>query len=306
MNAHHATPLLLAALLFSAGGHAEPATVGRIDLKANQLPVRAPGNPQAIAEIPAGFTFAEPGTLTVAISNHSSPPLALLAEDNKTRIGSDPDIARLLADALGLKLKLVPTAWEDWPLGIASGRYDAAIINIAVTKARKERFDFATYRVDTLGFYVKSTSRIQAIRGPADVAGLKVIVGSGTNQENILLGWDRQNRAQGLPPVQPIYVTDDAAANLSIQSGRVDAFFGPHSIGAYKAALTGQTRMVGIGPTVAPVAVTTRKGNGLAQPISTALNGVIAGGQYAQVLDRWGENDEKVTRSDVNPRGLDE
>ncbi|GAB7217002.1 hypothetical protein OS42_36150 [Dickeya oryzae] len=64
--------------------------------------------------------------------------------------------------------------------------------------------------------------------------------------------------------------------------------------------------MVGIGPTVAPVAVTTRKGNGLAQPISTALNGVIAGGQYAQVLDRWGENDEKVTRSDVNPRGLDE
>ena len=45
MNARHATPLLLAALLFSAGGHAEPATVGRIDLKANQLPV--PKDPAA-------------------------------------------------------------------------------------------------------------------------------------------------------------------------------------------------------------------------------------------------------------------
>ncbi len=305
MSTRYVMPVLLTGLLVCAGGRAEP-TSGRIDLQANQLPIHAPKNVQAIAGLPAGFAFAEPGTLTVAISNLSSPPLALLADDNKTRIGSDPDIARLLADALGLKLRLVPTAWEDWPLGIASGRYDAAIINIAVTKARKEKFDFATYRVDTLGFYVKASSRIQAIRGPADVAGLKVIVGSGTNQENILLRWDSQNRAQGLPAVQPIYVTDDAAANLSIQSGRVDAFFGPHSIGAYKAALTGQTRMVGIGPNIAPVAVTTRKGNGLAQPISTALNGLIAGGQYAQVLDRWGENDEKVTRSEVNPRGLDE
>jgi polar amino acid transport system substrate-binding protein len=60
----------------------------------------------------------------VAISALNSPPLALLAllaSDNRTRIGSDPDIARLLAGSLGLKLKLVPVAWEDWPLGITSG-----------------------------------------------------------------------------------------------------------------------------------------------------------------------------------------
>ncbi|ACS84336.1 ABC transporter substrate-binding protein [Musicola paradisiaca] len=298
------TLLLLPALL-SAGVQAEN-TVGRIDLNANQLPIHAPRNPQAVSQIPAGFRFATPGTLTVAVSTLSSPPLSVLADDNKTRIGSDPDIARLIADSLGLTLKLVPTAWEDWPLGIATGRYDIAIINIAVTKARKERFDFATYRIDTLGFYVKNSSHIKAIRGPEDIAGLKVIVGSGTNQENILLEWDRQNRARGLPPVAPIYVTDDAAATLSLLSGRVDAFFGPHSIGAYKAALTGQTRMVGRGPTTAWVAVTTQKGNGLIEPISTALNGVIQSGQYAQVLDRWGENDEKVTRSVVNPPGLGE
>jgi ABC-type amino acid transport substrate-binding protein len=31
----------------------------------------------------------------------------------------------------------VPTAWEDWPLGIASGRYDVALVNIAVTEQRR-------------------------------------------------------------------------------------------------------------------------------------------------------------------------
>ncbi|KHS84160.1 hypothetical protein RC84_07745 [Pectobacterium carotovorum subsp. carotovorum] len=62
--------------------------------------------------------------------------------------------------------------------------------------------------------------------------------------------------------------------------------------------------MVGKGPTVAYVAVTTQKGNGLAQPISTAINGAIHNGRYAQVLDRWGEDDEKITQSVVNPPGI--
>lgn len=120
-----------------------------LDLRANEQPLPVTRDPQAISKIPPGYRFVEPGTLTVAISALNSPPLALLASDNRTRIGSDPDIARLLAGSLGLKLRLVPTAWEDWPLGIASGRYDVALINIAVTEKRKEKFDFATYRVDS-------------------------------------------------------------------------------------------------------------------------------------------------------------
>ncbi|PWD67372.1 transporter substrate-binding domain-containing protein [Pectobacterium atrosepticum] len=295
---------LLSATLAANVQAQDAGFVSRIDLKANQVPIRTDKNAEAIAQIPANFKFVTPGKLTIAVSALSSPPLSLLADDNKTIVGSDADIARLVADSLGLDLKLVPASWEDWPLGITAGKYDAAIFYIAVTKLRKEKFDFATYRIDTLGFYVKSTSKITAINKPEDVAGLKVIVGSGTNQENILLGWDRQNHANGLAPEQPVYVTDDAAANLSIQSGRVDAFFGPHSIGAYKAALTGKTRMVGKGPTVAYVAVTTQKGNGLAQPISTAINGAIHNGSYAQVLDRWGEDDEKITQSVVNPPGI--
>ena len=42
-------------------------------------------------------------------------------------------------------------------------KYDAAISNITVTKERKEKFDFATYRKDSLGFYVKSTSPINSL-----------------------------------------------------------------------------------------------------------------------------------------------
>ncbi|NRG11875.1 transporter substrate-binding domain-containing protein, partial [Klebsiella variicola] len=168
----------------------------------------------------------------------------------------------------------------------------------------KEKFDFATYRVDSLAFSVKSTSDIAMVNGPADLAGRKVIVGSGTNQERILLGWNDDNRAAGRSLAQPVYLTDDASGNLYIQSGRADIFFGPQSVAAYKAALNGQTRVVGLGPKKAWVATTTKKGNGLVFALQAALDGAIARGEYQQVLARWGEQGEAVAQSVVNPPGI--
>ncbi|MBK0015483.1 transporter substrate-binding domain-containing protein [Kosakonia sp. S42] len=291
---------LLALIVFSAG----PVVAGQIDLRANEQLIVAKRDEAAIAKIPANYRFVEPGTLTVAISALNSPPLALLASDNRTRIGSDPDIARLLASSLGLKLKLVPTAWEDWPLGITSGRYDVALVNIAVTEARKQKFDFATYRADSLAFSVKATSPINAISGPADLAGRRVIVGSGTNQERILLRWNEENRAAGREAAKPIYLTDDASGNLYIQSGRADVVFGPQSVAAYKAALNGTTKVVGLGPKKTWVATTSKKGNGLVLALQAAINGAIARGEYQQVLARWGEQGEGVETSQVNPPGV--
>lgn len=291
---------LLTLLLLSAG----PVVAGQIDLRANEQPIMAKRDEAAIAKIPANYRFVEPGTLTVAISALNSPPLALLASDNRTRIGSDPDIARLLASSLGLKLKLVPTAWEDWPLGITSGRYDVALVNIAVTEARKQKFDFATYRADSLAFSVKATSPIKAISSAADLAGRRVIVGSGTNQERILLRWNEENRAAGREAAKPIYLTDDASGNLYIQSGRADVVFGPQSVAAYKAALNGKTKVVGLGPKRTWVATTSKKGNGLVLALQAAINGAIARGEYQQVLARWGEQGEGVDTSQVNPPGV--
>ncbi|WNN43071.1 MULTISPECIES: ABC transporter substrate-binding protein [Winslowiella] len=301
---------LLSSLMFSGLAAAEEVTLNGqgVSVEANQQPVNAPKNPAAIAQIPAGHRFAVPGKFTVAVAALNSPPLTLFAADNKTLLGSEADIARLVADSLGLELNVVPTSWEDWPLGVASGKYDAAISNVTVTKERKEKFDFATYRKDSLGFYVKSTSKIASIEKAEDIAGLRIIVGSGTNQEAILLAWDKENQAKGLKPFTPVYSKDDAAQTLALQSGRADAYFGPNVIGAWKAALTGKTRLVGSvdggWPKAAHIAVTLKKGGGLVEPVNTALNGVIKGGEYDKVLNRWGEGIERIGQSEINPPGL--
>ena len=63
-----------------------------------------------------------------------------------------------------------------------------------------------------------------------------------------MLGWNAENEAAGRQPALPVYLTDDASGNLYIQSGRADVFFGPQSVAAYKAALSGKTKVVGLGP----------------------------------------------------------
>jgi polar amino acid transport system substrate-binding protein len=279
-----------------------------VSLEANKTPINTPLNPQAVAKLPKDAHLAVPGKFTVAVAALNSPPLTVFSDDNKTLLGSEVDIARLVADSLGLELNVVPTSWEDWPLGVTSGKYDAAISNVTVTKERKEKFDFATYRKDSLGFYVKSTSNIKAIEKAEDIAGLRIIVGSGTNQESILLAWNAENEKKGLKPFTPVYTKDDAAQTLAIQSGRADAFFGPNVIGAWKAALTNKTRLVGSvdggWPKAAHIAVTLKKGSGLVEAVQTALNGVIKNGDYDKVLNRWGEGVERIPTSEINPAGL--
>ncbi|HBX3894265.1 TPA: LLM class flavin-dependent oxidoreductase [Klebsiella pneumoniae subsp. pneumoniae] len=171
-----------------------------------------------------------------------------------------------------------------------------------------KKFDFATYRKDSLGFYVKSTSPLSKIDKAEDIAGLKIIVGSGTNQEAILLAWNAENVKKGLKPFIPVYTKDDAAQTLALQTGRADAFFGPNVIGAWKAALTGKTKLVGSvdggWPKAAHIAVTLKKDSGLVNAVQAALNGAIASGDYAKVLNRWGEGVESIPQSEINPPGL--
>lgn len=114
--------------------------------------LRADKDAAAIAAIPKGFKFVKEGVFTVAIAPFA-PPIATYATDAKTAVGFDPDYAQLIADALGLKLELLPIAWADWPLGLSSGKYDAVISNVGVTEQRKEKYDFSTYRLGLHGFY---------------------------------------------------------------------------------------------------------------------------------------------------------
>ncbi|KKI22284.1 amino acid ABC transporter substrate-binding protein [Leucobacter sp. Ag1] len=297
----------------SGGGSAPVATAApSFDLTTKNLAERPHTKPvaeavQALEQ--SGFRPVQAGKLTVALGGAGAPPTSFFAEDDaQTIIGSDPDLASLIAEGLGLEYAPENVAWADWPLGIESGKYDLALTNIGVTEERKELFDFATYRDAVMGFVVADGSAVKRITEPKDVSGLKVVVGSGTNQEKFLLDWIAQNRKAGLPPGEAVYFDDFAAGQLALKSGRVDASILPYSLAKFQEQTAGETRVVGkfnsAYPVSGEVGTVSAKGSGLAKPVQIVIQHLIDDGTYAKVLQRWGQSEEAVRTSQLNPPGL--
>ncbi|MFF1786161.1 ABC transporter substrate-binding protein [Kitasatospora sp. NPDC058243] len=247
------------------------------------------------------------GTLAVVDSLGTTPPLDFYANDDRTIIGVEPDIAALVGNVLGLKVEFNPVSWENIFVGLDSGKYDVGLSNITVTEARKEKYDFATYRLDVLGFEARKGSGLK-VTGAKDLAGRSVGVSSGTNQEKLLISWSEENTRNGLKPIDIKYF-QGAEFYLALSSGRIDAYVGPNPNLAFHVAQTGETEIVGTysgggADVLGKIAATTRKGNGLVQALNGALNEVIRNGSYGQVLKRWGLDNEAVPTSEVNPPGL--
>jgi polar amino acid transport system substrate-binding protein len=294
----------------SDGGTTEAADTSgsktKINISPDQNRITTDKVDSIAAEVPE--EIRKRGTLEIVDSSGSAAPLTFFATDNKTVIGVEPDIASLVADVLGLKLHINTVSWENIFVGLDSAKYDVGFSNITVTEERKEKYDFATYREDNLGFEAKKGSGLK-ITGPEDVAGKTVAVGSGTNQEKLLIEWSKENEKAGRKPVDIKYYQNDSDTYLALQSGRIGLYLGPNPTAAYHAATTGKTEVVGTysgaGTTLQGlIAATTKKDSGLAKPLADALNEVIDNGTYAKVLERWGLSDEAVTKSEINPPGL--
>jgi polar amino acid transport system substrate-binding protein len=248
------------------------------------------------------------GTLIVTGSGGTAPPLRFYASDDKTIVGSEVDFSYLVADILGLEVDLQVADWSQNFVKIDSGENDVFISNVTVTEERKDKYDFATYRLDNLAFEAKKDSGWK-VDGRKDIAGKKIGVGSGTNQEQLLVDWNEQNVAEGLAPAEIVYYQNAADYYLALGSGRIDGYFGPNPSSVYHAATSGETEIIGTfsgaGDALqGEIGVLTKKDNGLIEAVNEAINHAIEDGSYQKVIDRWGLQTEAVTTSEVNPAGL--
>ncbi len=112
--------------------------------------------------------------------------------------------------------------------------------------------------------------------------------------------WSEEDVAAGLKPIELQYYDDEAASLLALRSGRADVIVQPHAQLVFIAARDKNIKRVGTlsagWPDRSDVAITTRKGSGLADALTIATNGLIKDGTYAKILDHWHLSEEALLK----------
>ncbi|MGO2606873.1 MAG: transporter substrate-binding domain-containing protein [Brachybacterium tyrofermentans] len=277
---------------------------GPIDTSGDQELIRASADAEAAALLPA--EIADSGVLRVGINGTSAAPLSFLADDNKTYIGSEIDIARIVADKLGLEFELKLTTWENWPLKLEAGEFDVVHANIGINAERLQKFDFASYRAAYMSFLAKKGADFW-LEDADSLSGRIIAVGNATNQERILTEWNAELEAAGKEPAELKNYSTDADTLLALGSGRVDGYLSPFASLSFVASRRDDMELQGKinagWPDETLVAGTFPAGSGLAEPYAAALNALIEDGTYAQVLERWQLTEEAVTTSRAHTQG---
>ena len=288
-------------------------TVGRVS---NGAATEATLKVSEVKSISAELSDAVKKSGKLVIGSGSLPsgsaPLDYLGSDQKTQTGSEPDLGRLVAAVLGLEPEVKRFTWENLFVGIDSGKVDVAFSNVTDTEERKQKYEFASYRQDNLAFEKLKSGDFTFDGDYENLAGKTVSVGSGTNQERILLEWQKKLESEG-KKLTVKHFPDNNATYLALNSGKIDAQFGPNPSIAYHVTQTAKTNTPtanagtysGAGASLQGlIAATAKKDSGLAKPLADAINYLIEHGQYAKWLKAWNLSNEAVAKSEVNPPGL--
>ncbi|MHC6223032.1 ABC transporter substrate-binding protein [Arthrobacter sp. MMS24-S77] len=250
------------------------------------------GGPAAApsASAPAGLPqeIKDAGKLRIGLSP-DFPPMEF-RDNAKNLAGLDIELQQKLGEALGVKVEVVESPFDQLINSAQTGRVDVVMSGISDTLERQKTADFVDY-FKSQGRLYTSGSRAGEFTKQQDACGKKLAVSGKTDYfEQVKALSKTLCTDKGLPEISILPTDSGAAARLQIDQGRVDlavqgaenlAYFDKTEPGKYKAVLDSLPAK--------PFGILAKKGNTqLVNAIQDALNKVKANGDYQKILDKWG------------------
>ena len=263
---------------------------------------RVKADPAAIKLLPADLQKG--GTITMVADLHY-PPTSFLAEDNKTPVGYNVEIAKLLGEELGLEVKIENVPWDNVIPGLASGRYDFTATNMSPKPERLEVLDMVTY-------WEAGSSLIVQKGNPADMSltdqstcGKKIAVMTGSSQQqDYLPQLSAACEAAGEKPVDAVVLANVEGALTQLVAHRVDGVFSDTSQLAWAAKQQPQAFEL-LSPQYKKqegddiVALGLPKNSPLTGAIHAAMQALMDSPAYEETLDRWGLGAGAISTSEI-------
>ena len=223
---------------------------------------------------------AKAGTLTMA-TNAEFPPYEY--KDGETIIGIDAEVAKLIADKLGLKLEIADVDFDSIIPGVQTGKYDMGMAGMTVTDERKQKVNFSdSYAKGIQVIIVKEGSYIKS---KDDLEGKKIGTQQGTTGY-IYASDTPENGGYGEENV--IGYASGAEAVEALKSGKVDCvIIDNEPAKAYVAANSG-LKILDTEFTNEDYAICFSKKNPeLQKKVNDALNELKASGEFQKVVDKY-------------------
>jgi polar amino acid transport system substrate-binding protein len=245
----------------------------------------------ATALLPADIKKA--GKITMAADLHY-PPTSFLAEDQKTPIGYNVDIAKLLGQVLGLKVEIKNVTWDGVIPGIAAGRYDFTATNMSPKPERLEVLDMITYWEAGSSLIVQKDNPEDLSLADQSTCGKKLVVVTGSSQQQEYLPQISADcKAAGKEPVEAVALPNVEGALTQLASKRVDGVFSDTSQLAWAAKQQPQAFEL-LSPQYKKkkgndiVALGLPKNSPLTPALHAAMQALMDSPAYQATLDRWG------------------
>jgi polar amino acid transport system substrate-binding protein len=246
----------------------------------------------------------EAGVITMAADLHY-PPTSFLAEDNKTPIGYNVDIAKLLGQKLGLEVEVKNVTWDNVIPGIAAGRYDFTATNMTPTPERLDVLDMITYWAAGSSLIVETGNPLDLSLADDSVCGKKIAVMAGSSQQQDYIPLINEDcEAAGQEPVDSVVLGNVEGALTQLVAKRLDGVFSDTSQLAWAAKQQPQSFEL-LSPQYQKeegddiVALGLEKDSALTPALHAAMQSLMESPAYQETLDRWGLGAGAITTSEA-------
>jgi len=259
-------------------------------------------DPAAVELLPADIK--DKGVITMVADLHY-PPTSFFAEDQKTPIGYNVDIAKLLAQVLGLEVEIKNVTWDGVIPGIAAGRYDFTATNMTPTPERLEVLDMITYWAPGSSLIVQKGNPEDLSIADESVCGKKIAVMTGSSQQQDYLPLISEDcEAAGEEPVEAVVLGNVEGALTQLSSKRIDGVFSDTSQLAWAAQqqpeafeLLSPQYQKEVGDDTAALGLP--KNSPLTEALHAAMQALMDSPAYQATLDRWGLGAGAITESQI-------
>ncbi|MFD1173974.1 substrate-binding periplasmic protein [Oceanobacillus picturae] len=224
----------------------------------------------------------EEGQLKVGLMG-TYKPYNFINEDQEMD-GFDADIAKEVANRLGVDVEFVAQEFSGMIAGLQSEKFDVVISQMTITDERKEQMDFSDpYITNQVKVIVKEDN--DSIKSVEDFKGENIGVGLGTNDETYL-------RTELMPEVGDftIMTYDDVITTLKdLDTGRINATINNiYAITPVVEQNGFKIKAVGEPIKSDQAGIATRKGN---EELIEELNSILAemkeDGTYNEIFVKW-------------------